>query len=66
MTKKLVIRFVKFERALVAQQIGKVEGFRGIGNDTSHILVGDYFLSFQKDTVYLETRERGMVDVVSF
>lgn len=66
MTKKLVIRFVKFERALVAQQLGKAEGFRGIGGDTPHVFVGDYFFSLNRDSVYLETRGRKAISMLTF
>lgn len=66
MTKKLKIRFVKFERALVAQQLGKSEGFRGIGGDTPHVSVGDYFFSLNSDSVYLETQGRNAISMFTF
>ena len=66
MTKKLVIRFVKFEKTLVAQQLGKAEGFRGIGGDTPHIFVGDYFFSLNSDSVYLETQGRNAISMLTF
>lgn len=70
MTKKLVIRFVKFERALAAQQLGTAKGFRLTGDDTSRIFVSRYSFSLLKNSVYIATEEcddiRDMISLITF
>lgn len=49
MTKKLVIRFVKFERALVAQQLEAKGQFEA----SKHIIFTKYGVDFSREAVYI-------------
>lgn len=70
MKKLLKIRFVKFEKTLVAQQLGTAKGFRLTGDDTSHIFVCLYSFSLCKNSVYIATEEcdeiREVISLITF
>lgn len=66
MTKKLKIRFVKFECALAAQQLDEAKGFRWKVDDTTHTFVCNFEFSLTKNSILFALKEQNAISSIVF
>ena len=66
MTKKLKIRFVKFECALAAQQLDEAKGFRWKVDDTTHTFVCNFEFSLTKNSILFALKGQNAISSILF